>query len=52
LELDFCNLSSQPQLGRDVFLVLRIFGDLIDGPSEGRAQRLVHHTAAGFAEAL
>jgi hypothetical protein len=34
----------------DVFLVLRVLGDVIDGPSERRAQRLVHRTAAGLAD--
>ena len=33
-----------------MFLVLRIFGDLIDGPRKGRAKSLVHHSAAGFAD--
>ena len=33
-----------------MFLVLRILGDLIDGPRKGRAKSLVHHSAAGFAD--
>ena len=50
LELGFCNLSCQSQLSHDVFLVLRILADLIDGPRKGRAKSLVHHSAAGFAD--
>ena len=33
-----------------MFLILRIFGDLIDGPRQGGAQSLVHYAAAGFAD--
>jgi len=33
-----------------MFHVLRIFNDLLDGPRQGRAKRLVHHSAAGFAD--